>query len=180
MTALTILAGLVWTALDLKQLARDPGAKRAGFSGAAALVVLILAVQILYGAYVAGLSAGQVASSWPLMNGSFVPVGIDWSNGPLWAALNDPYLIHFIHRWWAWVVVVMLILFARRVKAAGNRIVSITIHSLFGTQILLGIATVMTGVNLTLAVLHQAVGALLIAAVAWGLHSQCLPQENPR
>jgi cytochrome c oxidase assembly protein subunit 15 len=180
LTALTILAGLVWTALDLKRLARNPGAKRARFSGYAAWVVLILDFQILYGAYVAGLNAGQVASSWPLMNGSFVPEGIDWSNGPLSAMFNDPYLIHFIHRWWAWVVVLMLILFARRVKAAGNRPASITIHSLFGTQILLGIATVMTGVNITVAVLHQAVGALLVAAVAWGLHGLCLQKEIQR
>jgi cytochrome c oxidase assembly protein subunit 15 len=42
------------------------------------------------------------------------------------------------------------------------------IHSAFGTQILLGIATVMTGMNIVLAVCHQAVGALVVAAVTWG------------
>jgi heme a synthase len=173
LTALTILAGLVWTALDLKRLARDPDAKRARFSGYAALVVFILDFQILYGAYVAGLNAGQVASSWPLMNGSFVPEGIDWSNGPLWAMFNDPYLIHFIHRWWAWVLVLMLVLLARQLKAAGNRLASIALHSVVGLQILLGITTVMTGVNIVLAVLHQAVGALLVVVITLGLHHLC-------
>ena len=52
----------------------------------------------------------------------------------------------------------------RRVRAAGSRAASIAIHCAFGTQILLGIATVMSGVALWLAVLHQAVGALLVAA----------------
>jgi heme a synthase len=175
--ALSILAGLIWTALDLRILVRNPAGPRARFSLYALFVVIILDIQILYGAYVAGLNAGKVATGWslvngwPLMNGSFVPEGIDWSQGALWAMVNDPYLIHFIHRWWAWVLVATLILLARKVKAAGNRSASIAIHSVFGTQILLGIATVMTGVWLPLAVLHQAVGALLVAAITWGLHS---------
>jgi heme a synthase len=56
------------------------------------------------------------------------------------------------------------------VKAAGVRRATVAIHSAFGTQIIFGIATVMTGVNITLAVLHQAVGALVVASTAWGLH----------
>ena len=62
-----------------------------------------------------------------------------------------------------------LIVMARRVRAIDRR-ASIAIHTAFGTQILLGIATVMSGMNIVLAVLHQAVGALLVAAVAWGAH----------
>jgi heme a synthase len=178
--ALSILAGLIWTALDLRALSRNSGTPRARFSLYALLVGIILDIQILYGAYVAGLNAGQVANSWPLMNGHFLPEGIDWSQGPFWAMVNDPYLIHFIHRWWAWVLVVMLILLARKVKAAGNRPASIAIHSAFGIQIVLGIATVMTGVWLPLAVLHQAVGALLVASVTWGLHSLGSRQEGAR
>jgi cytochrome c oxidase assembly protein subunit 15 len=84
--------------------------------------------------------------------------------------VNDPYLTHFVHRWWAWVAVLALILLSRRVKQAGARLASIAIHITFGVQIILGIATVMTGVNIVLAVLHQAVGALLVASTVWGAH----------
>jgi cytochrome c oxidase assembly protein subunit 15 len=66
--------------------------------------------------------------------------------------------------------VAALIVLARKAKAAGSRPASIAIHSALGTQILLGIATVMTGVALWLAVAHQLVGALLVAATAWGAH----------
>ena len=66
-------------------------------------------------------------------------------------------------------VVAILILLARRIKAHARR-ASMAIHSAFGTQVLLGIATVMSGVTLWLAVLHQLVGALLVAATAWGAH----------
>ena len=167
--ALAIIGALVWVALDLRQLAASGQDRPARLTALAAAVLAILFVQLLYGAWVAGLDAGQVAPSWPDMNGRFVPDGIDWSRGPGRALAGDPYLIHFIHRWWAWVAVAALVLFARRIRPLDRR-ASIAIHSTFGLQILLGIATVLTGVAIWLAALHQAVGALLVAAVAWGAH----------
>jgi len=47
----------------------------------------------------------------------------------------------------------------------------VAIHSAFGVQILFGIGTVMSGVAIPLAVAHQLVGALLLAATVWGAHS---------
>ena len=167
--ALFTFGALVWTALDLRLLARDPDARPARLRPFAALVLAGLGLQLMLGAWVAGLRAGSVASSWPLMNDRLVPAGIDWSHGIGFALTHDPYLIHFVHRWWAWVVVVLLILFARQVRPLDRR-VSIVIHSAIGLQILLGIATVMSGVALWLAVLHQAVGASLVAATTWGAH----------
>jgi len=169
LSALLIFAGCVWTALDLRALAATGENRPARLTGFSIATLAALALQIMLGAWVAGLRAGQVASSWPLMNDHFVPEGIDWSNGPAFALTHDPYLIHFVHRWWAWVVVVLLILFARRVKRTSRKAAR-AIHAAFGTQILLGIATVMTGVALPLAVAHQAVGALLLAATVWGAH----------
>ena len=167
LTALFILGGLVWTALDLKRHPAPP----ARLTGFGAGVAAVLFVQLLFGAYTAGLNAGQVANTWPLMNGAVVPDGIDWSGGLFTTITNDPFLIHFIHRWWAWVAVVALVLLAVRVKKSGNRAASAAIHSAFGIMVILGIATVLSGVNIVLAVLHQAVGALVVAATAWGLHS---------
>jgi heme a synthase len=170
LTALFILGGLVWTALDLKMLARDRNAKPAKLTGFAGVVLGVLFVQLLLGAWVAGLNAGYVSNSWPLMNDHFVPEGIDMAKGFLYALVNDPFLTHFVHRWWAWVAVIALIMLARRTRKAGVRSASAAIHSAFGVQILLGIATVMTGVNIILAVSHQAVGALLVASTVWGAH----------
>ncbi len=170
LTALFILGGLVWTALDLKQLARDPLAKPARLTRFAGVVLGILFIQLLFGAWVAGLNAGYVSNSWPLMNDRLVPDGIDASKGAFYALVNDPFLTHFVHRWWAWVAVIALVMLARRTRKAGSRATSVAIHSAFGIQILLGVATVMTGVNIVLAVSHQAVGALLVAATVWGAH----------
>ena len=169
--ALAIMGALIWVALDLRRLARTGEDGPSRLTGPALATLSILFVQLLYGAWVAGLNAGQVAPDWPMMQGQMVPEGIDWSHGAGLALANDPYLIHFIHRWWAWVVVAALVIFARKVRAIpGGRPVSIAIHSAFGTQILLGIATVMSGVAIWLAALHQAFGALLVAATVWGAH----------
>jgi heme a synthase len=170
LTALFILGGLVWTALDLKALAANSQSRPAKLTGTAAVVLVILGVQLLFGAYTAGLNAGQVANTWPLMNDHLVPEGIAWADGIFAALGSDPFLIHFIHRWWAWVLVAALIILARKVRASGNRPASVAIHAAFGTQILLGIATVMTGISIPVAVLHQAVGALVVAATVWGVH----------
>jgi len=166
--ALFLLAALIWTALDFRRLgvAGDPPAR---LSAPAGWTAVILFVQLLLGAWVAGLNAGFVASDWPLMQGKFFPDGVDWSRGVYFALTNDPYLVHFLHRWWAWVLVAALVIFARQVRPL-DRKASIAIHSAFGTQILLGIATVMSGMNIVLAVLHQAVGAMVVVATAWGAH----------
>ena len=165
--ALFIMAVLIWTALDLRQLAKTGEDRPARLTRAGLFTAAILFIQLLLGAWVAGLNAGYVASDWPLMQGHLYPEGVDWSRGVLHSLTYDPYLLHFLHRWWAWVVVAALVIFARQVKPVDRR-ASKAIHHAFGTQILLGIATVMTGMNIVLAVLHQAVGALVVAAFAWG------------
>ena len=165
--ALFLFSALIWTALDLRRLPERP----ARLTGWAVAALAILFIQLMLGAWVAGFRAGYVSNTWPLMNGHFLPDGIDWSRGALFAMTHDLYLLHFIHRWWAWVVVGMLVLFARKVRRVdGARRASIAIHSAFGTQIILGILTVVSGIALWLAVLHQATGTLLLASTVWGAH----------
>lgn len=165
--ALFLFGALIWTALDLRRLPEQ----RARVTGWGALALGTLFIQLMLGAWVAGFRAGYVSNEWPLMNGRLVPDGIDWSRGPFYAATHDLYLIHFMHRWWAWVVVAVLVLFVRKLRnLKGARPASIAVHSAFGTQVLLGIVTVLSGIALPLAVLHQATGALLVAATVWGAH----------
>ncbi|MEQ1497659.1 MAG: COX15/CtaA family protein [Novosphingobium sp.] len=174
MLALGLLGWLAWTALDLAAVARGQKPVRPRGIGLAALAAVF--VQLFYGALLAGLRAGPVAGggwlnwdAWPLMQGKLVPGGIDWDRGLGHVLLADPFLIHFIHRWWAWIAVGVLIVLARRLRQHDRRI-SIAIHSAFGFQIILGIAAVMSGIALWLAALHQLTGALLLIATIWGAH----------
>lgn len=169
LTALLLLGALVWTARDMRRIARNPAAGAAPFTKAAALVAGVLFIQLLLGAWVAGLNAGHAAYDWPLMNGRLVPE-LGFSNGFLYTLTHDPFLLHFLHRWWAWVAVAALIWLARRVRKS-DRTASILVHSAFGVMILLGIATVLTEVSLWVAAAHQLTGALLVAATAWAMHS---------
>jgi cytochrome c oxidase assembly protein subunit 15 len=169
LTALFTLAAIVWTALDLLAVERDPAARPARLTGFGALVGLVLAVQLLYGALMAGLRAGLVTNQWPLMNGAIWP-GPTFTDESLGHALfADPAIVHFIHRWWAWVTVAALVWLARKVRKTA-RPASVAVHSAFGTQIVLGIAVVWFGVPIWLAALHQLVGALVVVATAWAMH----------
>ena len=160
MTALFILGLLVWTALDLRR------GRRSRLTLGSALIFLVLTVQILFGAWTAGLNAGLAANDWPLMNGRVFPEVAVTAR----TLAYDPFLIHWVHRWWAWVTVAALVVLARFARPVDRR-ASIALHVAFGTQVLLGIATVMTDVNIVIAVLHQAVGALVVASAAWAAHA---------
>ena len=175
LTALFLLAGLVWTARDLRQLARDAAAPPAPLTAVAALVGLVLFVQLLLGAWVAGLNAGHAAYDWPLMNGRLVP-DVDWSRGMVWALTHDPFLLQFLHRWWAWVAVAALVWLSRRVRKT-DRFASVAVHTAFGAMVLLGIATVMSEVSLWIAASHQLVGALTVAATVRAMHSDGLARK---
>ena len=170
LTALLTLSVLIWTALDMRQLAARTASRPAWLRGSFGIVAAIVFVQLVLGAWVAGLDAGHASDSWPLMQDRLVPE-YDASRGFLWAATHDPFLLHFLHRWWAWVALGAIVWLAIKVKRSGNRAASLALHAVAGTQVLLGIATVLTGVALWLAVAHQLVGALLVAILAWSGHA---------
>lgn len=170
LTALFLLAALVWTARDFALMAHDPAAPKARLTRTAGVVIAILLVQLLLGAWVAGLNAGYVASTWPAMNDHFVPEGIDWSHGIWFALTNDPFLIHFLHRWWSWVAALAILLVARTLARQGARTEAALLVLVVAAQMTLGILTVVTGVSMWIAVLHQVTGAILVATAAASLH----------
>jgi len=170
--ALILLAAVLWTACDFARLARTGdgagGKARLGIGGL--VPVLLLFVQLMLGALTAGLRAGYVSNTWPLMNERFVPDGIQWF-GSLWLTVtSDPFLVHFMHRWWAWGAALAIVWLVGALHRIGAARWAWLLLAITGTQILLGIVTVLTGVNITVAVLHQCVGALLFGAVVMGAH----------
>lgn len=179
LTALTLLAALVWTARDMRMIAQDPAAGAAPLTVPSLLVIAVLFIQLLLGAWVAGLNAGHASYSWPFMYENTLVPAVDWSPGFLYMVTHDPTVLHFMHRWWAWVAVAALVYLARRVRVRDRR-ASIAVHSAFGTMVLLGIATVLSGVELWLAAAHQLVGALTVASTAWAAHVDGMLQHERR
>lgn len=177
-TALFILGGLVWTARDLTAHAR--GERRARLTGFGAFTLLVLAVQIVLGAFVAGLNAGHAFAEWPLMGGHFFPEGVQWLE-PLWRnAVDNPVVVQWIHRWWAWIAAAFLIVLALRTSRESGGGAPRLVLLLLTAQIILGIATLLTGVALHVAVAHQAVAALLVWAAVACAHGLGRPGRRMR
>lgn len=171
LTALTILAGIVWTALDLLALHRNPLAAPARLQPVAIVAIGLLFVQLLYGAFTAGLDAGYAFASWPLMGDALFPGGVPMVD-PAWRnAVDNPMVVQFIHRWFAFVAAAGLVWLAVRANRAGARRTSAAVIALVGLQIALGISTLLSGVQIGVAVAHQANAALLLIAVVMAAHA---------
>lgn len=170
LAALLIFAGLIWTALDLRALARDAAARPARMPTVAIWTLSLLALQILFGAYVAGLDAGYAFNSWPLMGDALFPAGTPMLTPLIVNFVDNPIVVQFVHRWLAFAVAIAAGILAsiawRRGLAGWARIVVAAI----ATQILLGIATLVSGVEIEIAVAHQAMAALLLGAILVTAH----------
>ncbi len=127
-TALVLLAGMVWTALDLRALAESRLAAPASLKPLAVVALALLFSQIMFGAFTAGLDAGYAFSSWPLMGNALFPAGVAFIE-PIWRnAVDNPVVVQFIHRWFAFVAATALILLALRAIRQGGVIAGAHAH----------------------------------------------------
>lgn len=170
-TALTLLAGTVWTALDLRALALNGRARPARLRPVAVLALGLLFGQILFGAFTAGLDAGYAFSSWPLMGNEIFPAATPLTD-PLWRnAVDNPVVVQFIHRWFAFVAAAGLVTLALGTMRAGAPRTAAILIGLVACQIVLGIATLLSGVEIVVAVAHQANAALTLIAATAAAHA---------
>ncbi len=118
------------------------------------LVLIIL--QIILGAFLAGMDGGLIYNSWPDMNGSFVPNDINYIDLFLFSSLDNPSVIQFYHRITAYLLIIFLIVlnyFTFKTNSFSKAILILDIAILL--QIILGILTLITGVKIAYASLHQ-------------------------
>jgi cytochrome c oxidase assembly protein subunit 15 len=168
--ALLTLGGIVWTALDLLALHRDRLAHAARLRAAGAVALVLLMVQIVWGAFTAGLDAGYAFASWPLMGDTVFPSGAAILS-PVWAnVIDNPVHVQFIHRWFAFAAAAGLLWLAVRAWQSAPR-AAIAVAALVVLQIVLGIATLLSGVQIDLAIAHQANAALLLIAAVAAAHA---------
>lgn len=166
LVALFIFGLALWIALDL----RTAAAVRQKVPTLAIWALAVLGLQLLFGAYVAGLNAGHAYNSWPLMGDELYPSAAPWLEPAFRNLVDNPITVQFIHRWLAFGVLAMAILLAARVKRSGGRKESILLHSAVGLQILLGIWTLVSGVSFHVAVAHQGMATLVVAAFVAAAH----------
>ena len=148
--AFIIFGCLLWTAFSLK----PPTAKETSFCkrrhGWSALA--LLAITIIWGAFMAGKDAGLASDTWPhFYQGEIIPHDLNV------AVTEHEATIHFVHRWLAFLAVIMIAAFAWRVR-------SFALGGMVIVQFALGIATVMTHVHIHTAAMHQA-GAFILTGL---------------
>nr|WP_310524160.1 COX15/CtaA family protein [Polymorphobacter sp.] len=163
-TALTIMAGCIWTALDLLRTGEVSEARPRRW---VVPFALLLVVQIIWGAFVAGMRAGHASDTWPLMFGRLVPEGLVTGVGDV---INAPVTVHFLHRSLAYVVAAAALVIAVRLWHAGAGVRAVALGAAVLAQFVLGVLTVVNGVPIPLGVAHQACGALLVMATVWAAH----------
>src|SRR3954467_4896786 len=165
--ACIIFAAVLWTA-DLKggdRAVEPPARIRAT---AFALIGLVL-LQIYLGALVAGLRAGLIYNTWPLIDGSLVPDGARLLHAaPAWRNFFENALtVQFDHRMVAYALFLVVLLHALDVAANLRQELpaAVLLASVVTLQALLGILTLINQVPIGLALAHQA-GAILVLSVA--------------
>jgi cytochrome c oxidase assembly protein subunit 15 len=163
--ALTLLGMSLWTALEHRYGFSDPG-KRAKWSLPSKLALasfILLIVQISYGGMTAGLKAGHVSDSWPLN------LFNSWIN-----LFETPQTIVFIHRWLAWLGIIAVPgVFYLVKKQNYPRDIQTGLLWLTGPvalQITLGVLTILSYVNIWVALIHQANALVLFALAIYFIH----------
>jgi len=126
---------------------------------------LIIFFTVIYGAFMAGLDAGQSFNTWPKMGETFIPENLFFWEERLFGIMDNSVFIHFFHRILAYCsigLVLFIYLFQKKyIQNKSQQIHLLIICLLVLTQMLIGILVVLTKVNVSLGSLHQVIGTMI-------------------
>lgn len=168
--ALLIFAATLWVGLDLRKLSGDGEARPTKMPLLAIWALCLLFLQFLFGAYVAGLEAGYAFNTWPLMGEQWFPAETPMLEPLLRNLADNPIVVQFVHRWLAFIVAAVAIWLGLRAWMHGLWTEGSMLMGAVIAQILLGILTILSGVQIDIAVAHQGMAVLLLAAMLVAAH----------
>ncbi len=172
--AFAIFALILWSALDIRkpeaQWAVIPNACLTAFKGWFAL----LCIQIVFGAFMAGLHGGLVYNTWPDMNGQFAPDDLWYMSPWLINFTSNIATVQFTHRTLAAILAISYgfwwYLCSPYVTKVPMQKLCAAVALIIATQFALGVLTLLHMVPLPLAWLHQLTGLILFAAGIMLMH----------
>ncbi len=176
LTAFATISYIVWIVIDLLGEGKQRIAVDRKFRNWNLAAFVLLVLQIVYGAFVAGKDAGLIHNFWPHMNpGEFVSPAV-FSHSPWWANFTENSSgIQFLHRYLAYVVFGLLWFLwfrSREIADAKLRRGYTLLAVLVSLQFLLGVLTLVFHVPLVIALLHQLGALLLLLAFVFVLRIQ--------
>ncbi len=187
-TAFLTFAYTFWVALDLIHL-KDKSItpktiKQNKAWRISTAILLVLTLQIIYGAFVAGLKAGHIYNTWPKMGDEWVAESVTFAfeKDGIQSLFNNLATVQFVHR--SIAIVLFLMVAYLWVKSSANawllsKAQRSSINTALGVvafQFLLGVFTLLFNVPIWLGVLHQAGAFVLLGAVVYQIH--CLQSES--
>ncbi len=133
-------------------------------------ILAVLIVQLIYGAFMAGMRAAVIAPTWPDINGKMLPVGLSELTPWMRNLAYNPIMVHFIHRGIAYLLFVMVLFWWFKAKAIkGNKLFTnlrLSMILLITLQVVLGIFTVLNATDndrlVWLGVAHQFTAMLVV------------------
>ncbi|MDO7138713.1 COX15/CtaA family protein [Algibacter lectus] len=173
-TAFLTFAYTFWVALDLKFPCRKT--VNTSFRNFIRLGLVVLLLQIIYGAFVAGLDAGFIHNHWPLMNeGKFMHETVYIEQNPLYKNfIEGKSGVQFVHRMLAYLVAFLLVSIwykARKMETTKLQNYAVTgLLIMVGVQFLLGVLTLIFHVPVWLGVAHQVGAFFLLSITTFTLH----------
>lgn len=180
--ALAIFGYCVWLTRELSTSAAPPARRdedrRTELRWLASLGVLLF-LQILWGAFVAGLDAGLIFNTFPLMNGGVLPPQGMSMEPALRNLLENPVTVQWVHRVLGTLLVLMAFAAAVRAKGRTGDVWSVRMAGVFAAliaaQYMLGILTLLLAVPVPLGVAHQATAVLITGVWLIWLHQVLNP-----
>jgi len=178
LAAILIYGFILWTILDLaggRAYRRLDESSEPGWRKASLALCGLLLLTIVTGGFVAGLDAGLIYNSFPLMGGRLIPEGIaalsPWYLNPL----ENMVTVQFNHRWLAVATGILLFVWYLRGRSRFDDGPVQRSFKLVGMmviiQVALGIATLLMQVPVLLGALHQAGALLLFSALLFNVHA---------
>lgn len=180
--AILILGVVLWIALSLRDpSSREPAEPLPGYRTGAIMLGLVF-LQIVAGAFVAGMKAGAGYNTWPLMDGRIIPDGL-LAMYPRWANLFENALtVQFNHRMLAYLLFVAALWQGWRVMATTPdprpRASAVALATGVTAQLALGIWTLLAQVPIALALAHQAGAVAVFSIAVWHLHTLSRQRET--
>ena len=137
------------------------------------MFLALIYCQIIIGAFVSGMDAGQIYNSWPLMGSSYFPDDNKIINIFKLSSFSEPSLVQFMHRNLAYLILVFyfFIVFKIYKKKLNSLLLPIKLVGIFlFIQILLGILTLIYGAQIYFASAHQLSSIFLVSSSVYLLY----------
>ena len=172
--AFVAFAYTLWVALDIWYPIKKEIQKK--FRDLIRLGLTLLLLQIIWGAFVAGLDAGWIHNHWPLMNdGKWIHETVTIEQDPVWKNFVEGKSgVQFVHRYLAYIVVAVIVAIwfkARKMTLTTTQKNGVNILvGLVLLQFVLGIFTLILQVPVWLGVMHQVAAFFLVATMTFTLH----------